>query len=577
MRKVELVIKNGDVYCSFLQKFYKADIALEGGKILYVGEMPPSIEAEAELDASGLSIVPGLIDIHMHVESSMITPEAFSWGTIKHGVTTVVAEPHEMGNVAGIEGIRAMIDAAEGLETDFFYGISSSIPCTRFETTGGAIGVEETKELLNNPQVICVGEVMNFKEVTQNPESPVNQLIKTAREVSPKIPIEAHCPALMGYDLARMMFAGLDGDHTEQTPERLMERMRLGMLTELQHKSLAEEVLSLVRQNRLEHHVCLVTDDSMPDTFLRDGHLDHVLRSAIKNGLEPEQAIFMSTWTPANRMQLTDRGAISPGKSADMVFLSDVKSFKIHSVMKNGKIVYEENKPYPEPEMKKNSAFPAPLWHSVKLAPLTENDFMPRVETGSACAKLRLMILKDKTTMAEEGEIELPIDEKTKTPLFEGKAAMCAVFERYGKNGNRAHGFMDGCVIKRGAVATTLAHDHHNLLVVGANVKDMLIAANRVIELNGGYVTAEGGRITAEAPLPIGGILSDKPLSETAKKLRDVRKALELQGYDHYSPLMSLSTIGLSVSPHLRITDMGLLRVKSGTIVSMVVDEGDAQ
>lgn len=564
---VDLLVRNARVFNAYRRCFLDWDVAVLDGRFFYCGkEEIPSLVPREEVDAAGLWLVPGLIDIHMHIESSMITPQAFAWALARDGVTTVVSEPHEMANVAGLAGIQAMMEQPTGGCADIFYAIPSSVPATGLETTGGIIDEAEARELLHEPGVLCLGEVMNFHDTVAG-DTRTRRIIRAVREHDPGMPVEGHCPRLMGLDLARMLYAGVDSDHTDQTPERLLARVEQGMFVELQYKSLLPEVVACVVEHSLHEHACLVTDDTMPDVLLREGQLSRVFRLAVARGLPLETALYMSTYTPARRMRLFDRGAIAPGKLADFVLLDDAASFSVHSVYKRGRLVHSLASPLPEPAI---TPFPKKFYRSVRLEALAENDFIPRVDHADGEADFRLMLRSDRLTMVDAGRVTLPV--RGGVPQWQGRAALLGVFERYGKNGNRAFGFAGGTGIKRGAVATTLAHDHHNLLVMGHNQADMALAANTVIAGQGGYAVAYAGRVLAHAPLPIGGILSDKPLSQTAADLAAVREAMEDLGETHVNPLMAFSTLGLAVSPFLKITDQGLVLVKEGRLVGLLAE-----
>ena len=569
---VDLLVTGSKVFNVYRRQFMDWDVAVKDGKIFYCGKETEALEPASALDATGRWLVPGLIDIHMHIESSMITPQAFAWAIARDGVTTIVSEPHEMANVAGIRGIRAMMDHVEGNEAaslvDILYAIPSSVPATDFETSGGSVDAAETRELMKEPKVVCLGEVMNFHDTVSDGETRTKRIIRTVRESDASMPVEGHCPRILGLDLARMLYAGVDSDHCDQTAERTLARVEQGMFVEIQYKSLLPEVIECVERYGLQEHCCLVTDDTMPDMLLAEGQLSRVFRAAVARGLSIENALYMATYTPARRMRLVDRGAIAPGKLADFVLLDDVQSFDVAAVYKNGVLVHSREHPLPEPTI---TSFPDEYYHSVKLAPLEKEDFAPRAAHPDGDASCRLIVRCDTLTMVEEGTVSIPA--RGGELLWEGKATLLACFERYGKNGNRAYGFVAGTGIKRGAMASTLSHDHHNLMVMGHDKNDMALAANTVIENQGGYAVVENGRVLAFAPLTIGGILSPKPLSGAADDLAKVRAAMEELGETHVNPLMAFSVLGLAVSPNLKLTDMGLVRVKEGRIVGLVAGE----
>ncbi|MFT5872225.1 MAG: adenine deaminase [Clostridium sp.] len=568
--EVELIVKNIRVYNSYFKKFIIADVAIMEDKFLYIGkEYEDKLSAKEVVDGQGKYMIPGLIDIHMHIESSMTIPSEFSKAVIPHGVTTVVADPHEIANVFGVEGIKAFISEEEKI--DIFYGIPSSVPSTskKFETTGGFISDKEVSELLAYPKVICLGEVMNFKDLIQEEDSNIKRIINLVKKERHNLPIEGHCPKIEGLDLAMYIYRGVDGDHTQQSLKSIEEKISNGMFLEIQEKSMSEENMNYLRDNKLYEHFCLVTDDVMADK-LTSGHLNKLVKKAMDMGISEENAIYVATYTPARRMGLLDRGVIAPGKIADFVLLKDVKEFKIHSVYKNGKALYNKDASEGNSSSQINTKerFPGKFYNSIKLNLLNKDDF--KVETPILNGELicRTMKVAPNTTFTEEGEVI--INSVNGQLQWKKKGcALIAVFERYGKTKGKAFGIVDGSIIKEGAVATTWAHDHHNLMVMGRNVEDMIVAANEVINCKGGYAVANKGHILGLAPLPIGGIVSDVPIEVLGAQLKKIRKAMKQLGYDHNNEIMSFSTLSLPVSPALKITDKGLIDVKKQEIVSL--------
>lgn len=559
--KVDLLITGGQVFNVYRRKFEVLDVAVIGNRFAYVGPVSPEIEAEEIIDAAGKFIVPGFVDIHLHIESTMLTPAEFSQGIIVHGTTTAVTDPHEIANVFGLKGVQTMMQMPDG-PADIFYGIPSSVPSTPFETTGGDIGPDEIRILAKDSKNLCLGEVMNFHDLASEENTKTKQLIEVMREERGRPIIEGHCPKLTGMDLQKFLYAGVDADHTQQTVESFIEKVNLGMFVELQSKSLSSDLMrEIQKENRMEH-CCLVTDDTMVDALYFDGHLSRVYRQAIQLGLPVEAALYLCTYTPARRMGLTDRGSIAPGKLADFLVVNHLTEFSLHSVYKNG--ILAERKAIPETARK----FPEEYYRSVNLGLLQEEDFQIAIPGDKAKRALcRVMEMNSQSTFTEEASIEIP-GENGFLKWQDLGVALVAVFDRY-TGRNRAFGFAKGACLKRGAVATTYAHDHHNLLVLGHTVEDLLAAANRAIQIQGGMVIAEKGEILAEIPLPVAGILSDQPLDVIAEQMKKFRFCLEELGWEHHNPIMSLGTLSLPVSPALKISDQGLIDVKKGEIVSL--------
>ncbi|MFC0469860.1 adenine deaminase C-terminal domain-containing protein [Halalkalibacter kiskunsagensis] len=568
--KIDLLIVNVKVFNSYFRKFVSGNVVIIDGKFLYIGQRcEETFQAREVLDGQGKYMIPGLIDIHLHIESTMVTPETFSFGLIKNGVTTIVPEPHEMANVFGLEGVKEMMAASRDCVADMFYGIPSSVPATTLETTGGSIEIEDMDKLLHSEEIVCLGEIMNYVDVISDDRAcKTNQILEHIRKKYPHLTIEGHVPKLLDLDLQRMVYAGVDSDHTHQTIQGMEERIAAGMFIEIQEKSMSQEIIDYLIEKNVTEHFCFITDDVMADSFEKRGHLNHIAQKAISMGMKPEQVIYACTYTPAQRMKLQDRGVIGPGKVADFLLLSDLEEFTIEKVFKDGKKVYDVGEEYVQ--AKKPKQFSTAFYESVKLNLLSEDDFAIKVDEPDASYSCRVMIVKDGSTFTEEVRDTFLVSEQNLC-WEESEYGLIATFERYGKNGNRAHGLIGGDIIRKGAIATTYSHDNHNLLVIGQNVSDMVLAANEVIRNQGGICVVDDGNIEQMLKLPVGGILSEEPLELLAKQVKDLRKAMEDLGYKHYNSIMSISTLSLSVSPALKITDFGLIDVNEGEVVPLVV------
>ena len=565
--EVQLIIKNLKVYNSYFKKFIQGDVVINDGKFLHIGNnYEDRLTSKNIIDGNNKYMIPGLIDIHMHIESSMTIPSEFSKAAIKQGVTTVVADPHEIANIFGIEGIKEFIKSKEKL--DIFYGIPSSVPSTsnHLETTGGEITVNEVKELLSYENILCLGEVMNFKDLIEDENSAINNIINVSKDK--KIPLEGHCPKIDGVDLSFYIYRGVDGDHTQQSVASLEEKIRNGMFIEMQHKSMTTENIKFLVENNLYEHFALATDDVMADKLTK-GHLNELVKEAVNLGMSIENAIYVATYTPAKRMRLFDRGTIAPGKIADFILLDDIKEFDIYEVYKNGEVVFNKYNGLKEEYFTKKSNFDKKFYNSIKLSKITKENLLVKVpQEYNNKVTCRTMNVMKNTTFTEEGEISLEVVNGI-LKWENSNCALIAVFERYGKSNNIAFGLVQGEIIKEGAVATTWAHDHHNVMVIGRNVEDMVLAVNNLIDFNGGYIVAKDNNVLAKLELPIGGIVSDEPIEVVGEKLGKVRAAMKELGYNHMNEIMSFSTLSLPVSPAIKITDKGLIDVKKCKVVSL--------
>lgn len=571
--KVDLILKNGVFFNSYLKKFVPGYATVLDGKFYHIGKGDADLDqfdSEQMIDCQGKHVVPGLVDIHMHIESSQASPVPFTDYLVKYGITTIVSEPHEIANVYGLEAILAMIKAGEGSPVDVFYGISSSVPSTSeaLETTGGIIDLDDVKQLMNNPKIACLGEVMNTRGVLNDPDCKPNQFVNYLKEHAPRLPLEGHCPRITGVDLSKYLYTGIDSDHTEHTLEEVIDRYERGMFFELQTKMLKPQVIEYIIQNRLYEHTAFVTDDTMPDVMAFEGHLDRVLVGAKKLGFSLENMIYCGTFTPARRMRMFDRGAIASGKLADFVILQDAENFVVDKTFKNGKQVYSKDKPIAY--RNKKDVFPPHFYHSVKLDPVSEQSFEIAAD-GDTKTVRSMQIFPDRTQTAVQ-LFTLPVVDHKLDWEHNSEVALVATFERHGKNGNIGYGFASGGMLKHGAIATTYAHDHHNLQVAGHSKADMALAANTVIEMQGGMAVVHDNKVLAKLCLPVGGIMSESPMEEIGHGAKQIHDAMVQLGYDNFEPIMSFATISLPVSPDIKITDMGLIDVKEGKVLPLFVD-----
>ncbi len=568
---IDVLLTNGQVYNSYLKKFVAGNIAVSGDRFSYVGTDALPIAPQRTIDLAGQYVIPGLIDCHMHIESTMCAPRTFMNGAARNGVTTLIAEPHEIANVFGLAGIRALMQTTQNGPCDVRIAIPSSVPSTNaaLETAGAAIENDDVEALMHMEQVICLGEVMDCRSVLADAHSKTNRLIRQIQHGRPDFSIEGHCPRFVGWELAQLLYRGIRSDHTDQSMEGLAARAANGMFIQLQEKTLKKEFLDYLMENRLSGRFALVTDDTMPDDFVRRGQLNHLVQRSIELGLAPEEAIYAATYAPAQHMGLRDKGAIAPGRIADFVVLSDLRSFAIESVWRAGAQVFARGTAWEEPE--RDTSFPAHFYHSVHLSPRTAEDFVLRAPIREGTALCRILAVQEHTTFVAEERAELPV----RGGVIDWESSpysLACVFERHGKNGGCGMALVGGTALTRGAAATTYAHDSHNLLVLGQTAADMQTAANTVIEAQGGFVAVRDGSVQAFAPLPIAGILSDRPLPVLGEQIAGVRRALTDCGYRHDNVIMSLSTLSLPVSPYFKLTDKGIIDVKKGAVAPLILE-----
>ncbi len=583
--KIDTLFINAKIYNVFLKEWGITDIAILGGKILYTGNSESiSFTADSTIDCKEKPLIPGLIDIHLHIESSLCTPSVFADTVLPHGVTTVVSEPHEIANVYGLSGIEEMIRVSEGAVVDIFYSVPSSVPSTnsKLETTGGTINHNDLKILMRKySKVICLGEVMNYSTLINNFSKIVSgeitsktiELINQTMSNHPLAAIEGHCPSVKNLDLAKLLYFGIDSDHCLQDIEGMKQRFANGMFVELQEKSVIPEIINYLQSNNVEGLYSFVTDDVPPDILEEKGHLDYVVRKALGYGLSLENAIIATSLAPAKRMGFRDRGIIAPGKIADFILLEDLSSnFNIVSVFKRGLLVK------PKKENKSGHKFSPDFLDSINLpAPAVSNSLFilnaDKKFIRKNMIKCRIMRKNSKNTYTESVFRYLPVLNGRINWLHpDADVNLVLVIERYSGKGTSAQGLIDGVRLHNGAYCTSHSHDHHNILLVGDNIEDMTKALDWVIQQKGGMCTASRGHILASVSLPVGGILSEAPMKELSENVQSVQKTLRQLGITHINPIMSMSTLSLPVSPELKITDKGLIDVRESKIVSLLVE-----
>jgi len=563
----DMVITNTRLVNVFTGEILEATIGISSGYVAYVGYAGEHLDAHHYLDAQGRFAVPGLVDAHMHIESSMVTPAAFAQGVLPHGTTVVAADPHEIANVIGVEGIKMMISASKNLPLKIYTLVPTCVPSLPgMENAGADLGAAEVEEVLALENVIGLAEVMDFWSVV-NLEPKMTGILDVARRREGLI--EGHCPVFTGRELQAYIAAGVDSDHTLMDVKKAQEKLRLGMTVEIQEKSITPELMQYIESLPDSSNFLLVTDDVMADKLVYQGQLDALIRKAIQCGLSPIKAIQAATIRPARRLRLYKHGAIGPGKVADILLLDSLEDFSIHTVIADGELVAEDGRLVKPIELNR---FPAEAYNTVKLEELTASDFTFKTSKASGTARIRAIKVNPVTTETDIQEVTVPIKDGIIDTQASGLCAI-AVFERHGRKGSRSMGFIEGTGIVRGAMATTYAHDSHNLSVIGTNPEDMALAANTLIKCGGGMAAVKDGKVLSLVELPIAGLLSDKPMDEVAKKLAHFRTTLHDMGVCHKKPIMMLACLTLPVSPKVKMTDLGMVDVVSKEFLDVIIED----
>lgn len=546
----DLVIKNGKVVNVFTRKIMETDLAISNGMIVGLG----SYEGQQVIDAQGKYIVPGLIDAHVHIESSLLPPHEFAKVLLLHGVTCAITDPHEIANIAGVTGLDYMIADAKATPMNLFTMLPSCVPVTPFETNGATLTADVLAPFLKEPEVLGLAEVMNYQAVAQT-EKNIMEKISIVQKAGGII--DGHAAGINPEALSVYPAAQIRTDHEAVNPEEAQARLDLGMYLMIREGTVAKDLAALlpVVTEKNARRCVFVTDDTLIDDLLEKGSIDHVLRLAIKQGLDPLLAIQMATLNAAECFQLSTLGAIAPGYQADFFFTDDLASLPIHEVFVKGQLVKDQEQLLTElfPEATENrllSELP-----EMNAAPLSDQSFELPL-TGNQ-AKIIEIIPNSLITKELIAQVQTQNDRFL--PSIKEDYLKIAVVERHKHTGNIGLGIVKGFQLQAGALATSISHDSHNIVVVGCNDADMLFAVKRLLAIGGGMIAVNQGVELACLPLAIGGIMSTLGYQTTYEKLVNLTQAAQKLGASpEFDPFLTLSFLTLSVIPELKITDMGL-------------------
>jgi len=556
--KADLLLKNGRVVNVFTAELHQADVAVAGGLVVGLGE---GYEARETIDLAGRVVCPGFIDGHLHIESTMLTPYQFARAVVPRGTTAVVCDPHEIANVLGLDGIRYMLDASEGLPLAVFAMASSCVPATHLETAGASLTAEDLATLVDHPRVLGLAEMMNFPGVLFGIP---DVLAKLEMAHVRGVPIDGHSPGLTGRDLQAYVAAGVRSDHECTQLEEAREKLRAGMYLLIREgtseRNLAELLPVVTPENA--RRCLLVSDDRHPDDLVERGHMDYSVRLAVGEGLNPVTAIQMVTLNAAERFRLWDRGAVAPGYRADLVILDDLENVAVEKVFSGGELVAENGEMLPVSPPK---AVAAPASVKVDWASLS-------FEIPAQGERARVIGVVEGQVVTQA--LELPVKRENGQAVadVDRDILKLAVIERHGATGNVGLGFVKGIGLRRGALASTVAHDSHNLIVVGTDDADMLAAARAVAGMGGGLVAVANRQVVGGLPLPVAGLMSEEPLEAVCHKMNSLLAAARDLGSRQHNPFMTLSFLALPVIPTLKLTDKGLVDVDKFDFVPLFVE-----
>jgi adenine deaminase len=536
----DVVLTGGRVLSVFTREWLETDVAIAGGTIAGLG----GYEGGETIDVGGRFVVPGFIDAHMHLESTKLLPDEFARLVLPLGTTAVVADPHEIANVLGTDGVHWLLDFCADLPLDIYFMASSCVPASPFESPRRALNDGDLESLLRRRRVLGLAEMMNFPGVIAGDDRELSKL-----RLNGAAHVDGHAPGVSGKELNAYAAAGIRSDHEALTLEEGRERLRAGIWLLIREASMARNLKALVPLVRElgPTQIAFCTDDRDPDDIVDDGHINGMVRKAVEAGVPAEDAIVCATLNPATWHGLRRLGAIAPGYQADVLVLPDLESFRPELVLKAGRRVAE----FARPEV--------PEWvrQSVRIAPLPPGAF-----AVSASARVRAIGLVPDQVVTDS--LVVAADDPALVKI--------AVVERHLATGRVGVGFVHGSGLQRGALASTVAHDAHNIVVVGASDDDMRVAVERVVEIGGGIVAVDGGRVAAECPLPVAGLLSIAPLTDVIAQSRACNEAAAALGWTGGTPFLTLSFLGLSVIPSLKITDRGLVDVERFELVPTAVE-----
>lgn len=563
----DLLLAGGTVLSVHTREWLDADVLVVDGRIAAVVERGQGAEpvAAERVDVTGRWIVPGFIDAHVHIESSKLTVAGFAQAVLPRGTTAVVAEPHEIGNVLGVDGTTWFMDSAEGLPLSCWFMVPSCVPASAFESAGATIDLDGMETLLRHPRALGIGELMNFPAIVAGGAS---ELAKVRAAGSTHA--DGHAPGLRGRQLDAYAAAGINSDHESTTVAEALDKRRRGMWVLMREASNARnlrDLLPLVREHG-PAFTALCTDDREPDHLVEEGHIDHLLRLCVAGGVDPIDALLLATLHPAlaHGISRHGHGSLTPGARADIVVLPDLEHFEPEAVYVEGALVARVG----ELTSSLPTHSPAAVQDTVRIAPLDENSFrIPAPADARATTRVRVVGARDGQLLTDRLERDLPVRDGCVDADAAQDLAKLAVIERHHATGRIGTGFVHGFGLQGGAFASTVAHDAHNLVVVGSDDASMRACAERLAQLGGGVVVARDGVVTGELALPVAGLMTDAPVAQVAATMHELHAQLAAMGVRVDAPFMVLSFLALSVIPSLKLTDRGYVDVDAFELVDL--------
>lgn len=552
-----MVLKNAEVFHVYTGEFILCDIAIADGYIAGTG----SYFGIEEIDMQGRYITPGFIDAHVHIESSMLTPYQFAKAALPCGVTTIVTDPHEIANVCGAKGIQYMLDATEQLPLNVYFMLPSCVPATDFEDSGAVLLAEDLEPFMEHPRVLGLAEVMNAPGVLQQDENVMAKL-----DMAGKGRIDGHAPGLTSSQLMGYAAAGITTDHECITKEQALDRLRAGIKVMLREGTAAKNMRSLLPTVNPDTapYFMFCADDKIPAELLDSGYINYMVKTAIEEGVSVANALQIATINAARHYGIKDAGAILPGRRADLLVFDNLDEWKPRQVYKDGRLAVDNGQLL----QKGRNCDSSSLEHTVNLAPVTVESFrLPlKTEMANVIGLVPYQIVTNKAALSVKRVDGCAVSD------VENDILKLAVLERHHATGNIGLGLVKGFGLKRGALASTVGHDSHNLIVIGTNDEDMLAAVQELQRIGGGICIAEDGQIRGVLPLPVGGLMTNEPALMVAKQQAEmIALAREMGVPEFYSPFLTLAFLSLPVIPSLKLTDRGLVDVDSFKFIPLEV------